>query len=421
MTGTLGTPVTNWAGNVAFPGPLHRPRSVAELQSLVAGAEHVRALGSGHSFSPIAATPGDLVTVADLPRRIDIDADARTATVSAGSTYGRVGAALHEAGFALPNTGSLPHISVAGACATGTHGSGDANGVLATSVCAVELVGADGELRAFRCGDPDFPGAVVALGALGIVTALTLDLRPTFEVRQWVREGLRSFDAVPEALASAYSVSLFTRWRGEGFEQCWIKQLADAPTPDPAWFDTTPAPGPRHMLTTEDPANCTPQAGDPGPWHTRLPHFRAEFKPSRGDELQSEYLVPRESIVDALHALDAVADRIAPVLLVSEVRSIAADDLWLSAAHGRDSAALHFTWVQDIAAVTPVVTAVERALEPFGARPHWGKVFTTDPSVVRSLWPRLADAEELIGRVDPAGKFGSAWLGQYVTPARHQL
>ncbi|MCO1656660.1 D-arabinono-1,4-lactone oxidase [Pseudonocardia humida] len=407
--------VTNWAGNVVFSADrLHRPGTVPELQELVAGAHRVRALGSGHSFSPIADSPGELVTVADLPRRIEIDAAAGVVTVSAGSTYGQVGAALHEAGFALPNTGSLPHISVAGACSTGTHGSGDGNGVLAGSVRAVELVAADGELRTFRRGDPDFPGAVVALGALGIVTALTLDLRPTFDVRQWVYEGLRSFDAVPDALSAAYSVSLFTRWAGAGFEQCWIKQLPDSPEPGPDWFGATPAPGPRHMLTTEDPANCTPQGGDPGPWHTRLPHFRAEFKPSRGDELQSEYLVPRETVVDALRALDAIADRIAPVLLVCEVRTIAADDLWLSPAHGRACAALHFTWVQDTAAVTPVVAAIERALEPFSARPHWGKVFTTAPSVVRSLYPRLDDAEELVARVDPEGKFGSEWLGQYL-------
>jgi xylitol oxidase len=408
--------LTNWAGNVVFtPGGLHRPASVAQLQELVAGSARIRALGSGHSFSPIADSPGELVSVADLPHRVEIDPAARTVTVSAGSTYGRLGAALHAAGWALPNTGSLPHISVAGACATGTHGSGHGNGVLATAVRAVELVTADGELRTFRRGDADFPGAVVALGALGVVTALTLDLRSTFDVRQWVYEGLRSFDDVPDALAAAYSVSLFTRWVDAGFEQCWIKQLADAPAPGPNWFGAAPADGPRHMLPTEDPVNCTPQGGEPGPWHERLPHFRAAFKPSSGDELQSEYLLPRESIVEALRALEAIAERIAPVLLVCEVRSIAADDLWLSAAYGRDSAAVHFTWVQDPVAVTPVVTAVERALAPFAARPHWGKVFTTDPAEVAALWPRLADFVRLVRASDPKGTFGNAMLDRYLT------
>jgi xylitol oxidase len=407
--------VTNWAGNVVFgPDRLHRPTSVPELQELVAGSVRARALGSGHSFSPVADTTGTLLTVADLPLRAEIDPANATATVSAGSTYGQVGAALHAAGFGLPNTGSLPHISVAGACSTGTHGSGDANGVLATAVRAVEIVTADGELRTWRRGDPDFPGAVVALGSLGIVTALTLDLRPTFDVRQWVYEGLRSFDDVPDALSSAYSVSLFTRWAGVGFEQCWIKQLADAPAPGPTWFGATPADGPRHMITTEDPVNCTPQLGEVGPWHERLPHFRAAFRPSRGDELQSEYLVPREAIVDALRALDRIADRIAPVLFVSEVRSIAGDDLWLSPASGRESAALHFTWIQDIERVRPVVAEMEAALRPFAARPHWGKIFTTDPAEVRELWPHLVDVERLIGATDPKGTFGNAWVGQYL-------
>lgn len=407
--------VTNWAGNVVFgPDLLHRPTSVAQVQELVAGSERARALGSGHSFSAVADTTGTLLTVADLPPRVEIDAAAATATVSAGSTYGEVGAALHAAGFGLPNTGSLPHISVAGACSTGTHGSGDGNGVLATAVRAVEVVTADGELRTWRRGDPDFPGAVVALGSLGVVTALTLDLRPTFEVRQWVYEGLPSFAEVPDALAAAYSVSLFTRWAGAGFEQCWIKQLAGAPAPGPSWFGATPADGPRHMIRTEDPTNCTAQLGAPAPWHERLPHFRAAFKPSRGDELQSEYLVPRETVVDALHALDRIADRIAPVLFVSEVRSIAADDTWLSPAAGRDSAALHFTWIQDVERVTPVVAEVERALRPFAARPHWGKVFTTEAAEIRELWPRLADAERLVAATDPKGTFGNAWSARYL-------
>jgi xylitol oxidase len=406
---------TNWAGNVVFTADrLHRPTSVPQLQELVAASDRARALGSGHSFSPVADTTGTLLTVADLPHRVEIDGATGTATVSAGSTYGEVGAVLHDAGYALHNTGSLPHISVAGACSTGTHGSGDANGVLATAVRAVELVTADGELRTWRRGDPDFPGAVVALGALGVVTAMTLDLLPTFDVRQWVYEGLRDIADIPDALSSAYSVSLFTRWAGAGFEQCWIKQRADAPPPGPTWFGATPADGPRHMISTEDPVNCSLQLGEPGPWHERLPHFRAEFRPSRGDELQSEYLVPREALVDALRALERIADRIAPVLFVSEVRSIAGDDQWLSPAAGRESAALHFTWIQSVERVTPVVQDVEAALHPFGARPHWGKVFTTDPAEVRELWPRLADAERLVAATDPKGKFGNAFLGRYL-------
>jgi xylitol oxidase len=133
----------------------------------------------------------------------------------------RLVAPLHEAGFAPPNTGSLPHIMVAGACATGTQWSGQGDRVLASSVSAVLLVGPDGELCTARRGDPGFTGSVVALGALGVVTQLMLDLIPTFDVRQTIVEGLRSVDDVPEALAAAYSVNLFTYFAGEGFEQVW--------------------------------------------------------------------------------------------------------------------------------------------------------------------------------------------------------
>jgi xylitol oxidase len=404
----------NWAGNVVFSSrEVHRPASVEQLQDLVARSDRVRALGSGHSFSRIADTDGEHVTLAGLPPLVEIDDTAATARVSAGLRYGEFTGKLHEAGFALPNLGSLPHIVVAGACATGTHGSGQANGALATAVSAVELVGADGELRTLRRGDPEFPASVVALGALGIVTALTLDLRPTFGIRQWIYEGLALPDA-EEALTAGYSVSLFTHWAGAGFEQVWLKQLDTDPEPPVRWLGATRAPAPVHMVPGVDPKHCTPQLGEPGPWHERLPHFRLAFTPSSGDELQSEYFVPRAALADALRAVDAVRDRLAPVLQVSEIRLVAADDLWLSPAQGRDTAALHFTWVPDTAAVLPAVAALESALAEFGARPHWGKVFGVAPATVASLWPHLTDFAALTLKHDPDGKFRNAMLETYL-------
>jgi alditol oxidase len=404
----------NWAGNVVFSSrAVHHPSSIEHLQELVAGSARVRALGTGHSFSRIADTPGDHVSLVQLPPVVEIDRDAATATISAGLRYGEITGRLHEAGFALPNLGSLPHIAVAGACATGTHGSGRGNGVLATAVSAVELVGADGKLRTVHRGEEEFAGSVVALGALGIVTALTLDLRPAFAVRQWVYEGLALADA-EEALAAGHSVSLFTHWAGAGFEQVWVKQLDTDPEPPVRWLGATRAPAPVHMVPGIDPRHCTPQLGEPGPWHERLPHFRLAFTPSSGDELQSEYFVPYAALPDALRAVERVRDRIAPALQVSEIRTVAADDLWLSPAEGRATAALHFTWVSDAAAVLPAVAALEAALEPFGTRPHWGKVFGTAPAAVASLWPRLADFAALAQRHDPTGKFRNEMLDRYL-------
>ncbi|MBN9099125.1 MULTISPECIES: D-arabinono-1,4-lactone oxidase [unclassified Pseudonocardia] len=404
--------VTNWAGNVTFAAQrFHRPATVEQLQELVAASDHLRVLGTGHSFNRIADTTGDLVSVAGLPPVLEIGAD--SVRVSAGTRYGELMDPLHAAGLALHNTGSLPHISVAGACSTGTHGSGDGLGILATAVSAIELVGADGTLRTVRRGEPGFPGSVVALGALGVVTALTLDVQPTFDIRQTVYEGL-PLDAAGDALAAAYSVSLFTYWEGAGFEQVWVKQRADSDPVPEKWLGTTPADGPRHMVRGVDPAHATRQGGVAVPWFGGLPHFRLAFTPSNGDELQSEYLVPRGTVVEALHALDDIRDRISSVLLVSEVRSIAADDLWLSAAQGRDSAALHFTWIADAARVAPVVAEVERVLEPFAARPHWGKVFSTDPGRVRELWPHLPEAAAYLRQNDPTGTFRNELLDRYL-------
>jgi alditol oxidase len=408
--------ITNWAGNVTFrPARFHRPESIEALRALVAGSSRLRALGSGHSFNEIAATEGDLVSVAALPPAFELDTEHSTVRVAAGLRYGDVASRLHRAGYALPNLGSLPHISIAGACATGTHGSGDRNGSLATAVNAIELVTADGQLRTLsRAADGDrFAGAVVALGALGVVTSVTLDVVPTFDIAQTVYLDLpraaldEHFDAV---MASAYSVSLFTDWSGPAINQVWRKRLASDAAPAPELFGAVAAGEARHPLPGVDPQPCTDQLGVPGPWHLRLPHFRLEFTPSSGDELQSEFFVARRDAVRALAALDPVSARIAAVLQISEIRSIAADDLWLSPAYERDSVAIHFTWIRDAAAVAPVVALVEEALAPFDARPHWGKVFHPDAALLRGLYPRLADFGRLRAQLDPAGLFGNDWL-----------
>jgi xylitol oxidase len=403
--------VKNWAGNITFGAArTHRPSTVDELRALVAGATAVRALGTGHSFNRVADTAGDLVSVAGLPPRVEITPDGTRAVVAAGLRYGDVATALEAAGRALPNLPSLPHISLAGAVATGTHGSGDANQPLSAAVRAVELVTADGWVRTLGRGDPGFDGAVVALGALGIVTALTLDLRPTFAVRQYVYDDL-PLDALvanlDEVLSAAYSVSAFTDWRAPVRFHVWRKQLADAPAPPAGWLGARPADGPRHPIPGVAGEQSTVQLGVPGPWHERLPHFRLGFTPSSGDELQSEFFVARADGADALAALAGAAEGIAPALLVAEVRSIAADDQWLSPTYGRDSVGFHFTWRPEAALVAPAVALVESVLAPFAPRPHWAKVHSM-PAV--AAYPRAADFAELRRTLDPAGKFANDYV-----------
>lgn len=412
--------ISNWAGNVTFTAArLHRPASVPELQALVAGADRIHALGTGHSFSRVADSPGDLVSVAGLPPVMDVDTAAGTVTVSAGLRYGELAPYLNDKGYALHNLGSLPHLSVAGACATGTHGSGMRNGGLATAVSAIELVTAGGEVAFVQRGDELFDAVVVGLGAFGVATRLTLDILPAFEVEQYVYDGL-PFAALrehfTEVMAAAYSVSAFTDWAGPAVRNVWVKRRVDEPLPPPEqWLGAVRADGPRHPVPGMPAENCTEQLGVPGPWHARLPHFRLEFTPSSGEELQTEYFVAREDAVAALDALDGVRDRIAPVLQICEIRTIAADRLWLSPAYARDSVAFHFTWIKDAAAVAPAVAAIEERLAPFGARPHWGKVFAMAPEVVAERYPRLRDAAALARARDPRGVFRNEMLDRYLT------
>ncbi|MFF0687034.1 FAD-binding protein [Streptomyces albogriseolus] len=407
--------VTNWAGNITYAAKeLHRPRTTDALRALVADSARVRVLGSGHSFNDIAdaGEDGVLLSLAALPPVIEVDAESRTVRVGGGVRYAELAREVHRHGLALANMASLPHISVAGSVATGTHGSGVGNGPLSSSVRAVELVTADGSTLTLERGDERFGGAVTALGALGVVTALTLDLEPAYEVEQRVFTELPldvldagTFDAV---MSAAYSVSLFTDWREPGFRQVWVKHRTDRPRTGFPW--AAPATEKMHPVPGMPGVNCTEQFGAPGPWHERLPHFRAEFTPSSGAELQSEYLLPRETAVDALRALDAVRETVAPVLQTCEVRTVAAEEQWLGPAYGRDTVALHFTWIEDTATVLPVVRRVEEALAPFAPRPHWGKVFATPPAELPSRYPRLHDFRALVRELDPEGVFGNAFV-----------
>ncbi len=413
---------TNWAGNVTFRAArTHRPGSVAELQELVAASDRVRMLGTGHSFSPIADTTGDLISLAGLPPAFEVDAERHRVTVGGAMTYGQLAPRLHAAGYALANLGSLPHISVAGACATGTHGSGDGLGSLATAVAAIRLVTADGELvtldRDRPADRPAFGGAVVALGALGAVVDLTLAIEPTYRVSQVVYDDLPTeaidghFD---EIFGRGYSVSLFTDWRGGTFNQAWVKSRIagdELPAPEPGWLGARLADGPRHPVPGMSPQHCTTQLGEPGPWHERLPHFRLDFTPSAGRELQSEFLLPRARAAEAIRAIEAVSEVVAPVVQITEVRTIAADELWLSPCYRRDSVALHFTWIDDAKAVAPVLAMVEERLAPLGPRPHWGKLFTAGPA---ARYERLPEFRRLRRDYDPDGKFGNDFLDAYL-------
>ncbi len=410
-------PATNWAGNITFHAARReRPEDLAALQALVAGSSRVRALGTGHSFSGVADTDGLLVSLAGLPRTARVDADQRTVTIGGQWTYGELAMELDRAGLALPNTGSLPHISVAGACATGTHGSGTHNQALAASVRGVTIVTATGDAVRRERGHPDFDGAVLALGRLGIAVEMTLDVVPTFDLAQTVVEQVpaeRVESALGDMLAAAYSVRVFTTWGPDRLDDDWVKQLVGAEPLAELWGGRV-AQEARHPVAGMPPENTTQQLGVPGPWHERLPHFRLEFMPSAGDELQSEYLVPAARATAAWRGLDGIREVLHPLLHVSELRAVAPDPMWLSLTGGQPCVAFHFTW-KTVPGVADGVAAVEAQLSGHDARPHWGKVFSTPPRELARLYPRLPDFRRLVHDLDPGATFGQdlvdTWLG----------
>jgi len=414
---------SNWAGNLTYGAArLHRPNTADQVQELVARHNKLKALGSRHSFNSIADSGEDLVSLEHFDQVLAIDRDRHTVTVGAGIKYGALCEQLHGEGCALHNMASLPHISVAGAIATATHGSGDNNGNLATAVAGLELVTGNGEVVQVsreRHGE-QFQGMVVGLGGLGIVTKVTLDVVPTFNMRQVVYENLplaqleQHFDPI---VSNAYSVSLFTDWRGARFNQVWLKRRVtdDAPLDlEPTFFEATLAPGHRHPIAAISPEPCTEQMGAHGPWYERLPHFRMDFLPSSGEELQTEYFVPREHALAAIRAIDRLAEQVAPLLLISEIRTIAADTLWMSPCYRQASVALHFTWKKDWPAVSKLLPLIEERLAPLNARPHWGKLFTIPPARLQSLYEKLPEFRALLRAYDPQGKFRNAFLDTYI-------
>ncbi len=425
----MTTPRLNWSETVTYTAAdLGSPTSVADVQRLVADSAQVKAIGSRHSFNDSADTGGMQVSVAGLPPTIVVEqvgSGPRTVTCAAGLTHSQVAQHLHGEGLAFANLASLPHISVGGAIQTGTHGSGLRNAALSASVSAIELVDAGGQVRSLDRSDPDFNAVVVGLGAFGVVTAVTHEVVDAFDVEQHVFERA-SWDAVltqlPAVVDSGYSVSLFARFDSAYVDQVWVKQRSDART-DVArdlleQTGATPATRELHPLPDTPADNVTPQQGVRGPSHLRLPHFRHDFQPGRGDEIQTEYLLDIDNGVTAIEAVRRLGHLVAPILHIAEVRAVAADDAWLSPSGGRDSLAIHFTWQNLPDQVAAVVPQLEEVLLPLGARPHWGKLFACGHEDLRHVYPRLDDFARLLGTYDPTGKFENAYLRRVLGSSR---
>jgi len=419
----LDTKLRNWAGNLDFSTDrLYSAQSVDQVRDYVTKQEKLKVLGTRHCFNNIADSKHAFLSVMSMNDVIVLDPRAGTVIVGAGMTYGKLSPWLHSKGFALHNLASLPDISIAGACTTATHGSGVKNGNLSTAVSALEFVNANGDLIPLsRAQNGDaFQGAVVGLGALGVITKLTLDIEPTYMVRQFVYENMplselkNHFDEIESA---AYSVSLFTDWQNRRISEVWLKvrdgdgKRFDAPA---EFFGAKRATRNMHPIASLSAVNCTEQMGVPGPWYDRLPHFRIGFTPSAGKELQTEYFVARKNAVDAIQAVEQLHEQVSPHLLITEIRTIAADKLWLSPCYGQDSVTIHFTWKPEWPAVSALMPVIERQLAPFNPRPHWAKLFTVPPEELRAKYVKMREFLELAQKFDPPGKFRNEFLNKYI-------
>jgi xylitol oxidase len=413
--------LTNWAGNLEYSAGLTSATSLGEVQDFVHKHTNLKVLGTRHCFNNIADSTHDLLSLRSMDKVVTLDPQARTVTVESGIAYGQLAPYLHSKGFALHNLASLPHISIAGACSTATHGSGENNGNLSTAVSALEFVTASGDVvKLSRHDGETFHGAVVGLGALGVITKVTLDVQPTFMMRQYVYENLplnefkEHFDAIE---SSAYSISLFTDWQKQRFNEVWVKSRMEQGSEFPArpqFYGAKLASKNLHPIAELSAENCTEQLGVPGPWYERLPHFRMGFTPSAGKELQSEFFVPRPNAVEAILAVERLRDQITPNLLISEIRTITADDLWMSPCYKQSCVAIHFTWKQDWPAVSKLLPVIEKELAPYKARPHWGKLFTTSRATLKSIYSKMPEFIELARKYDPQGKFRNDFLNRNI-------
>ena len=407
----------NWAGNLTFStGNVFYPKTVEEVQALVKKHNKIKVLGTRHCFNNIADSTDNLLSTKELNKVIGISADQNTVTVEGGIKYGELAPYLHQKGYALHNLASLPHISVAGSITTATHGSGIKNGNLASAVTGLEIVIADGSIVQLS-KDTDlekFNAAVVGLGALGVITKVTLKIQPTYMVRQNVFVGLPMEQLrihFEKILSAGYSVSLFTDWQSDSVNEVWIKSRMDEKDHNqPEFYGAKAATKNLHPIIDHSAESCTDQMGVPGPWYERLPHFKMGFTPSSGKELQSEYFVPLKHAVEAIEAVSKLGKQIGPHLFITEIRTIAADNLWMSPCHNQTSVTIHFTWKQETEAVMKLLPLIEKGLAPFNPRPHWGKIFTMEPKVLESRYEKLADFKKLVAEYDPKAKFRNGFL-----------
>jgi L-gulono-1,4-lactone dehydrogenase len=436
----------NWAGTAtATPARWCRPGTEAEICAAVKDAAPagltVRALGSGHSFTAAAATSGVALDLSAWTGIIAADTRTGLVTARSGTTLRALNAELGGLGLAMANLGDIDAQTLAGALSTGTHGTGARLGGLATQVEALELVLADGSVvTCSASARPElFAAARVGLGALGVITTVTLRCVPSFtlladERPMPVEEVLGQFDV----LAGANDHFEFY-WFPYG-RQALVKRNNRLPVPDGAQATPSPRPLPawRRFWEFEVMENAAFGAlcrvGRAAPrlipslnrlssaalssrTYTGTSH-RVFVTPRRVRFAESEYAVPRESLGHVIAELRRAVPRLAdPVMFPVEVRVAAADDIWLSTGYGRESA---YVAIHQYAGLPyqAYFDRFESIVAEVAGRPHWGKLHSLDAGRLRPLYPRFDDFRRVRAEADPEGRFGNAYLTRVFGPAR---
>ena len=424
----------NWAGTAnASPARRAWPRSTEEIAAAVTAAAKdgltVRAVGSGHSFTAAAATSGTALDLSGWTGIVTADLDSGLVTVRSGTTIRDLNAALGTLGLALANLGDIDAQTISGAISTGTHGTGAKLGGIATQVAGLELVLADGSAVSCSADQrPDlFSAARVSVGALGVLATVTLQCVPAFTL---------AADERPMPLDEVLARFGEFAASNDHFEFYWFPYGRNAlvkrnnriagpggPSAMPAWrrfleyevmenaaFGALCRTG-RAVPATIKPLNRL-AAATLSKRSYSAPSHQVFVTPRRVRFVESEYAVPRESLLDVLAELRKGVPRLAdPVMFPVEVRVAAADDVWLSTAYGRDSAyvAIHqyvgLPYREYFALFESIVTSV-------GGRPHWGKMHTRDAAYLNDVYPRFGDFLRVRDETDPSRLFANPYLSQ---------
>uniref|UniRef100_A0A915D0Y3 FAD-binding PCMH-type domain-containing protein n=1 Tax=Ditylenchus dipsaci TaxID=166011 RepID=A0A915D0Y3_9BILA len=420
-------PLLNWGGNFNFSTQdIKYPTTTAGVQQLVKECKgKIRPVGTRHSFSEIANTNDTLICLVHMNLILSVDPSVPSVTVQAGITYTDLIPFLQSIGLAIPMMASLGEISIAGAINTAVHGSGAGIGNLATQVLGLQMVLADGSVVQYSKGqnDTELAAATVGLGALGIVTQVTLQAQPTYNLAINVFENM-DMSVLDTQLYnithSGYAINMWSTFGTPGvLDQVWITTKVDSNGVNAygnvsQLYGAPAATAQSSPIAALPPTYVVPQMGIVGPYYERLTDYDLGLSGQEGQQTQSEYYVDFDDFVPALKALQTLSAEINAVVYVALFRITEKDELWMSPQYKKTTMAIHFSWQPKLDQVMALLPKIEAALAPFNPIPHWGKLYTLKPEQYLPLLPKYPEWREQVELHDPTHKFRNKWLEENI-------